>query len=759
MGSTYAAESAGTVIGADLGSASAAGAAALGESKAASGLMPAGQREIGEIRREDVTVSEDGKKEPEFSNDAVAELVWTNYQDAKNFLELSSWLEGWQASDLYYQNPNNDRWLRPTDGRPVRIRRFLIAKNVNTMDTQVHKSIWGNQKPFALQPEGGTSELLMDAWTHLIWVLMKRAKTEYNFGLAGECCRLQGTGVLQPGWEERTVVKKRRRRKNAEPKAQLPVTGEQSIPTQESDEFETVPEEVKESWPFLNFRKLGFTLFDPKWSTPNAPEESAGWVIDVDYVNFQALQQMRALPCYMVKDENTGGTKPSIPDDETLINYFLQNTQPANMAPSTVAQETADLQSSLAAHAVGEWKNYGKNPFDADLMVLTMWTGERAQAILCYDGRKLTIRNDEHDMGDHALHYTFNWWNRPVGGWGIGIGELNLDDQRMEVGVLNEVLKMIGMWFNTPLLIRRGENAPTQNVVTGLGTFLQVDVAPGRPVTDAAAYLDKPQIPAEAWKLMDMALHGGEDLVGANSTAVQGNLGGPGSSAMRTATGVNRVGGQADQQVAKPVLFESMALERWIYFLIEMVKLKMPLEEIRQILRKKYSDAIIKSIDLDAFLCAEFTVNVLAGQRMMAKQAIQQLIPFILQILQQPQIQNFYNQIGMVLDYAALFSILIRMSELDGNIDNIFRPMTPRERVTFKQNNPGAQKVQGAIAVEQQRGRNKLQQVQAETQGQLVNKLVETAAEHNESSIPLEEAFGRSERQSDIGQFNAGEEQ
>ena len=739
MAETYAAENTGTVIGAELGDASAAGAAAL---------MPRGQREIGAIRKEDVTTFEDGKKEPEFSDDAVAELVWQNYQTAKTFLETSSWLEGWQASDLYYQNPNNDRWLRPTDGRPVRIRRFLIAKNVNTMDTQVHRAIWGNQKPFALQPEGSTSELLVEAWTHLIWVLMKRSKTEYAFGLAGECCRLQGTGVLQPGWEEKTVIKKSRKRKQPEPTVQLPVGGEQSIPTKESDEFEMVEEEVKESWPFLNFRKLGFVLFDEKWCTPNAPEESASYVVDVDYVTFQDLQQMRSLPCYK-----------QIPDDETLINYFIQNPQPGNMAPSTVAQETADLQSSLAAHAVGEWKNYGKNPFVSTLMVLTMWTAERAQAILCYDGRKLTIRNEEHELGDHALHYTFNWWNRPVGGWGIGIGELNLDDQRMEVGVLNEVLKMIGMWFNTPLLIRRGENAPTQNIVSGLGTFLQVDVPAGRPVTDAAAYLDKPQIPAEAWKLMDMALHGGEDLVGANSTAVQGNLGGPGSSAMRTATGVNRVGGQADQQVAKPVLFESNALERWIKFLVDMVKLKMPLEEIRRILRKKYADAILKTIDLDQLLSAEFEVNVLAGQRMMAKQAIQQLIPFILQIIQQPQIQNFYNQIGMVLDYEDLFSILIRMSELDGNIDNIFRAMTPQESATFKENNPGAQKVQGQLQVEQLKGKNKLAEKAAEGQNQIVQTLVEKAAEHNESAIPLEEAFGRSERQSDIGQFNAGENQ
>jgi hypothetical protein len=225
---------------------------------------------------------------------------------------------------------------------------------------------------------------------------------------------------------------------------------------------------------------------------------------------------------------------------------------------------------------------------------------------------------------------------------------------------------------------------------------------------------------------------------------------------MRTATGVNRVGGKADESVAKPVLYESWALERWVYFLIDMVRLKMPLEEIRQILRKKYSDAIIKSIDFDAFLNAEFTVDVLAGQRMMAKQAIQQLIPFILQILQQPQIQNFYNQIGMVLDYQALFGILIRMSELDGNIDNIFRAMTPKERVMFKQNNPGAQKVQGQLAVEQVRGQNKLQETQAKGQVDMTTKLATIAAEHAAGSVPLERAEGLLERKTDEHELEQG---
>jgi hypothetical protein len=39
---------------------------------------------------------------------------------------------------------------------------------------------------FALQPEGKTTEQDTEAWTHLIWVLMKRADFEYNLGLVGE---------------------------------------------------------------------------------------------------------------------------------------------------------------------------------------------------------------------------------------------------------------------------------------------------------------------------------------------------------------------------------------------------------------------------------------------------------------------------------------------------------------------------------------------------------------------------------------------
>jgi hypothetical protein len=709
----------------------------MAELASANGI-PAGAAHINpQIQPSQVTITEGGLQAPVFTDDAAATIVVSNYEKAKQYLETNSWLLEWQAADILYQSPVNDRWVRVADGRPVRISRFLVAKNTVTMAGQVHRGVWGNQKPFALQPEGETTELHLTAWTHLLWVLLKRSRAEYHFGLANDSAALYGTGVLRPGCETKTVIKKVRKRKKPETEINLPLGGAEKVPTEESDDFAIVPMEVKETWPFIEYMRLGTALFDPEWRTPNAPEESARYVIDYEVVDFQGLQRLRELPCYK-----------NIPDDETLKAWFLNHPQ-GDAAP---ASQTADLmtsQSSVVAHAEGEQRQMSADPFKKPYPLISMWDCEHVTTVWCVDGRYMVIRNDEHDIGDHALHYTMNWWNIPNMGYGLGIGRLNSGDQRMEQGVLNEVLKMIGMWFNTPLLTRRGLNAPTQNVIAGLGTFLAVDTAPGEHVKDAVAYIDKPAIPREAWQVYQEAKEGGQDLVGANATTMQGNLGGPGSSAMRTAAGVNRVGGKADENVAGPVEQQGNALERFLYFLIDIVRLKMPPSEIRQILRKKYAQAILDQLDMEKFLNAEFSVNVLAGMRLMARQAIQQLIPFLLQIIQQPQALDALHQTGRTIDFAAIESLFIRMSELDGNADNIYRPMTKEELATYKQNSPGAQKAAAQVAVQKQRGQDKLQEVQVKGQVDQTNKITEIAAEHMAGAIPLERAEGLVSRDQD----------
>jgi hypothetical protein len=94
------------------------------------------------------------------------------------------------------------------------------------------------------------------------------------------------------------------------------------------------------------------------------------------------------------------------------------------------------------------------------------------------------------------------------------------------------------------------------------------------------------------------------------------------------------------------------------------------------------------------------------------------------------------------------------MSELQSWQD-IFVRLTDEEKQTMQQNQAGAQKVQGALAVEKVRGQNKLQQVQAQGAQDMQQTLVEKALDKI-GPEELADAEGRLERNQDIGTLQSG---
>lgn len=704
--------------------------------EANAGVMPIGSP-LTEIRKDDVTTTEGNAAAPEFADDAVATLVWENYHEARNFIENSAWLLEWQETDILYQSPIPNRFTRVEQGRPPRISRFLVAKFSRTMARAVKRGLFAEQYPFFLRPTGKTTTEQVNAWMALLGKLLKRMKFKYHAGLLINCQTLQGTGIGKMGWEERTVIKKRRKRKSPPIKAELPAGQTQEVATTASDEFEVVKEEVTESWPFFEYRRLGTTLFDPKWCTPDAPDESSGYCIDVDYVNFADLQEMRELDCYK-----------NIPDEETLKAFFFRTGDGA--APSGSNTEDAmSAQGSMVVHAEGRNQQTDNDPLKKPLMLIEQWDARTVKTILVYEGRKLTIRNQEHDCGERSLHVTATWWPIDNSGYGMGIGRLNGPDQRINQGIINECLKMIAYPFNAPLVVARGDNAPTQNVIAGMGRFWQVDVPPGGDVRKAAAFMDMPAIPADAWKMLDVSQRGGEELSGASTQAQQGNVGGPGSSFVRTATGANRVAGMSDQNVADPIdSFAEGVIIPVIEFLIDMVKLKMPLQEIRAILSDKHAAVIEKAIDQDNFLDATFEVDVLAGAKLAARAGIQQLIPFFLQIVQQPQLLEFLHQRGETADFKVMMDLMLQVSELTQQPD-IFRPLTPQEFKMLQMMNPGAQKIQAAALLEDKKGQNKVNEITAKGEVDRANKAAEVVMEHTADGISLMRATGLNQRAED----------
>ena len=410
---------------------------------------------------------------------------------------------------------------------------------------------------------------------------------------------------------------------------------------------------------------------------------------------------------------------------------------------------------SAVTHAEGEQRDVNADPFEKPILLLEMWTKDRVGAIICYEGQRLCIRNEAHEF-NRIPHVTANWWNISNNGYGMGVGWLTSPDQRINQGVTNEALKMIAFPMNAPILIPRGSNTPTQNIITGFGRFWQVDPPQSGKLQDGATFMQMPPVPADAWRFIMESEQSAEGLSGANSTFAQGNLGAPKSSAARTATGAGRISDMSDANLLDPVdaVTEGVIIP-FIYFLMEMVKERMPIEEIRSILSEKLAKAIVDEIDFEQFLNVEYEVDVLAGQKLALRAALVQVIPFFEQIVQQPQILEYLHQRGETIDFNAILDVYLQMSALNMQPD-VFRPMTSQEMQTAQAMNPAAAKIQAATAVEKQRGQNKIAEVQAKGQTDLATKAAEVAMEHYAGGAALERAEGLELRKNDEANLETG---
>jgi hypothetical protein len=179
-----------------------------------------------------------------------------------------------------------------------------------------------------------------------------------------------------------------------------------------------------------------------------------------------------------------------------------------------------------------------------------------------------------------------------------------------------------------------------------------------------------------------------------------------------------------------------------------MVKENMPLWEVREILSEKYANLIEDEAFMGKFMNAEFEVTVLAGQKLATRQGIQQILPFFMQVVQQPQLLDFLHQRGDTIDFAVIVDLFMQVADLQQQPD-IIRPLSPTEKQHMQQVNPQVQKNASAQQLEQQRGQNKIQEIHAKAQDDLATSLTEKALERNDQGLPLQRAQGLVQRGQD----------
>lgn len=686
--------------------------------------MPIGNQLTPRIEAHQVAWPDDPAEGPEFDDNAAATIVWLDFQAANNYIDQEQWLLEWNYIDQLYPSPSFDReWRDDGNGRPARISRFNIAENVSTLTTQVRRGIFADSTFFSLEAMGKLASMenkqdYLDAWTSLLTQLCKRADLEYQMELFIDCVCLQGTAIAVPGWEERERVVTTRKSQTPPTQVQLPSGTSVTIHTMESDDFQVTHDKVKESWPFFEFRRLGTTLYDAGWRTPGRPDISAKCRLDLDWVTLEDLLQMKKnVQCYK-----------NIPDAEEMIYFFLENQYGDAESVSGPTRDMTD-NTSFVPHAVGEWKRTSKNPFEGSFMRVARWSHTHIMEIIFYKGRKLTIRNQKHKLEDHALGYSSTWWNISNSGYGFGVGRVNSGDQRMAQGILNEILKWIAYPLNAPLMYNTAEgNAPTQSMAMGLGTMWGVNAGVNGDVRKAFNFLQPPELPGPALELYQLATQGGRDAVNANQQTMGGQAGSQ-QGIGRSAFGAQRLATQADAAISTQILHIEQVLERFLKFLCLMVRERMPIKEIRDILSQKHSDLIIKTLDADFFVQdGLFDLKILAGQKLAQRAAIAQVIPFLLQLVEQPQLLQYMHQKGETINFTDIEKMFIDMSELSGNY-NIIVPLTDQEKANVQQFNPEATRMKLEQMMEQLRQQGKLAEIHAKGATDLQNDLVSKAAE------------------------------
>jgi hypothetical protein len=331
------------------------------------------------------------------------------------------------------------------------------------------------------------------------------------------------------------------------------------------------------------------------------------------------------------------------------------------------------------------------------------------------------IRKEEHEL-PFLPYLSGNFWNIPGAGYGMGVGRLAGNDQRIEKGLTDAVLDLLSFAVNQMYLRARGANAPTQQIRQRIGGIIDVDIAPGQKVTDVFGVLEMPKVPSEAFAVLQNATATAESTTGADQAFTQGNLPGKGSSAARTATGAGGIIAANAAKIQGPVgHFVQGILLPTIELLEFFVKSRMDPQEIRKTLGRELGDAF----ELDAlnFYQSEDRFECLAGAHLAAKKAMAQALPLLVQIFENAPLIQQLNAMGWMVDVKMLLEMFMEVSEWKDSRE-LIRRMNKQEAAQFQQNNSGQQKAQMQVAAIGARHQAKSEEIDQKAEADLATKMI-----------------------------------
>jgi hypothetical protein len=675
------------------------------------------------VQERDVTTPPRPEIPPKYTDEAVLSIVVQDFERAKAWLDDRRWPLQWDETDILYQSPRTLAVFEGSSVTRANVSRFSVAKQVNSLAPAISGAIFSDPTPFDIRPRPSSHQDSARAWKELIAELLDEInfKQELSYGIQG--MTNQGTVIFKLGWETETRIETHYKRKIAPPQVAMPIGPPMTVFTEESDEFEAVDVEVTRNRPVFEKCKLGEVYVDPTWASPNQFWK-AKYAVHRRYLNYDDLQRLRDNPDY------------DIPSNEILRAIFSPDSEEQTV-PIDGTRESLTANTSVF-HAALDDESWSEDPLLKPMEVLEWWDKHQVRVVL---QQKCVIRNGQHNLPEKPF-LSCNYWDIDDSPFGLGVGRIAGADQRVEQGLLNSLLDVLAFAVQPEYAVARGANVPTQDQRRRLGGIRLVD---GADATKAIALVAQPQVPPDAWRAIQSVIASSESATGADQATVQGSVPGRGSSIVRSGTGAGAVAAASSARLQSPVdRVCDGVLVPFLNFLFRMIKEKMPISEIRDVLAERTEDLVP---DFQDFMEMPVKFETLAGTKLAARNRMAQALPFLLEVFGNQALVAQLAEIGWKVNAMELVNMVMDMSEWKNKRDLVVM-MTPEAKQQQMMNNPAAIKAQADAAQLNQKHQNDMELEDKKIAGRIAAKTVDTTHKTLVQS-PLERAAAFAERTAD----------
>lgn len=612
------------------------------------------------------------------TTDKELALVVQSAAMSKAFITNRQWTLLWRDADLLYQSPRPMSVYENTYVLEPNVQRFTVAKVCNSVVPQLYKGLFYDDPPMLLRPRSGTSQKTVDAKTTMFSFILDQCgfKTQTKWGL--EQMAHLGTSIFKWGydWKEITTFTRKATVVQLDSGDPAGANEKVSIPT---DEVPKITQDTKViPIPFFEWRPLDRVLVDSQLEVSDI--RRAGWVIDVRYMDWYQLNDLKKA----VKDAIDDGEDGTVikgwqfPTDEEMKALWANPPK-----AQTLETEQATYVEGVVHHAEKSNAKTSPDPLRTKLELLEYWD----------KGRKITVLNQEKVIYSGANEFkqipflSANWWNRPKAFYGMGLGLIVGQNQRVDQGTINAILKILSFGVNPIYLRNRDDNAPTQTIRTGLGKIMSVT-----DVEKSYKLLETPKVPSDIWAALKESEQATESSSGADQQLVQGSSSGPRSSMGRTAGGANILAGASATRLDGPLdNFIEQVFKPFLGIMDMIVFNVMSDASILHILGKEAGQDFLEKFSIQDFHDAQIEYEVLAGSSLAAKRTMAQSMVMLTQILDNPQIQQSLADINEeYIDFKPIVNMWLEASEWK-NKNDIIKPMTPEMKAKRNANSKAAQ--------------------------------------------------------------------